>query len=117
MICNVLYKVEDHQCGVIGCAKSRRKICHHVTVNCANCEGNYMVNSLHYSLRYKANVKVKKNGIDTDTPQPTLDMQIDCEKEKLAQELNENHDLIMEINNWAVSLASVVQSLYDEEKS
>lgn len=94
MICSELHKVEDHQCGVIGCTRSRRKICSHATVKCANCEGNHIANSSRCSSKHKLRVKAKKerqsekqsekekekdisedvNKIGTDTPSPVLDI-------------------------------------------
>ncbi len=60
IICTGPHKVEEHQCGVIGCTKGRGKVCVHVTVKCANCGGGHMANSPRCASRHKAGVKANK---------------------------------------------------------
>ena len=45
IICSSPHKVEEHYCSVAGCNKGKRKICAHVTVQCANCGGGHFANS------------------------------------------------------------------------
>ena len=56
------------------------------------------------------------NEIGADTYNPTMDMQIDSEKKKSAQESEENLDLVMKTDDWAASLASLALSLYEEDE-
>ncbi len=130
------YKVEEHQCGVVGCTKGRGKICPRITVKCANCGGNHMANSLRCNSRHKAGVKANKekklrkqsekekekvvsadgDEIGVDTRNPDSDMEMDNEKEKLAQEpKEENLDLVMENDDWAASPGSSL-SPYEDNK-
>lgn len=60
IICTGPHKVEEHQCGVIGCTKGRGKVCVHVTVKCPNCGGGHMANSPRCVSYYKAGVKANK---------------------------------------------------------
>ncbi len=117
VICSGAHKVEEHQCGVIGCTKGRGKTCPHVKAQCANCGGGHMANSSRCISRQKASVKASKERkvrkeserektkvvsedgeeVGADTPNPDLDMRIDNGKEKSAQEQEEeNLDLVME---------------------
>ena len=102
-ICTGAHKVEEHQCGVAGCIKGRGKICPHVTVKCANCDGNHMANSPRCISRHKAGVKANKekklrkqsekkkekmdstneDEIGIDTCNPDSEMGTDNEKEEL----------------------------------
>ena len=70
------HKVEEHQCGVTGCTKSRGKICPHITVMCANCGGGHMANSPRCVSRQKAGIKASK--------EKKLRKQSEKEKEKVA---------------------------------
>lgn len=104
IICTGEYKVEEHQYGVIGCIKSRGKICPYVTVKYTNYGDNYMANFLRCSSRHKTGVKANKkkqlgklcekwneevvskneDEFGTDTLNSNSDMEIDNGKEKLA---------------------------------
>lgn len=95
-----------------------------------------IANSSYYSSRHKTDIKAKNekqsekqvekekekdesqhgNEIDADISKPVLDMQIDDEKEKSVQELDENLDKVMKTDYWAASLASLTFSFYDEEE-
>ncbi len=127
VICSGAHKVEEHQCGVIGCTKGRGKICPHVKAQCANCGGGHMANSSRCISRQKAGIKANKerrvrkesekekakdvsedgDKVGADTPNPDLDMRINNGKEKSAQEQEEeNLDLVMENDDWAASPTS-----------
>ena len=118
VICAGEYHVNKHQCGVTGCGKRRGKLCIHVVARYANCNGNHQANSAQCPSRYKAEIQAhKKRRIGDDAPQAfesdvdnkandrastepeetspglvnsDLDMEIDNEKEKSAQEPAEN---------------------------
>ena len=84
-----------------------------------------MANFSRCSSRHKADIKAKiekqiekqsekskekglcgdGNKIGVDTLNPILDMQIDSEKRKSAQE-SENFDLVVETDDWAASSAT-----------
>lgn len=55
-----LHKMSKHRCGVLGCSKEIGKICVHVEVKCANCNGNHPANSPRCTLRHKAEKAAKK---------------------------------------------------------
>ena len=60
VICASPHKVEDHQCGVVGCKKGKGKLCVHVTPNCANCSGPYAANSSWCRSRHQADIRARK---------------------------------------------------------
>ena len=60
VICAGPHKVEDHQCGVVGCKKGKGKLCVHVTPNCANCSGPYAANSSWCRSRHQADIRARK---------------------------------------------------------
>lgn len=59
-ICTGAHKIEDHQCGVVGCTKNKGKICPHVKVKCANCGGSHMASLLRCVSRQMAGIKANK---------------------------------------------------------
>ena len=115
-------------------------MCVHVVARCANCQGNHQANSPRCPFRQKAEMQARKNKVaknlevpvkttveqrvisedrdefEADTPNSNSDMGMDNEREKAAQELEEeNLDLVMENDDWAASPASSL-SLYEENK-
>ncbi len=60
IICTGPHKVEEHRCAVVECKKSNRRICVHVTVKYANCEGDHTANSLHCTSRHKVDMEAQK---------------------------------------------------------
>lgn len=60
IICAGLHKTSEHRCGVLGCSKEIGKVCVHVEVKCANCNGNHPANSPRCTLRHKAEKAAKK---------------------------------------------------------
>ena len=106
VICAGSHKVEEHQCGVIGCTKSRGKICPHVPVLCANCGGSHTANSLRCISRQKAGIKANKER--------KLKKRSEKEKEKAVSEdgddvgereksLEPETEMDLEAENWARS--------------
>ena len=61
VICAGPHKVEDHQCGVVGCHKKPGKICVHVKVQCANCAGSHPADSNRCTQRHRAEMDARKN--------------------------------------------------------
>lgn len=60
VICAKSYKVEEHQCGVIGFTKDREKIYLNIQVLCTNYEDSHIANFLHYTPRSRVGIKVNK---------------------------------------------------------
>ena len=60
VICAGPHKMDEHQCGVNGCNKGSRKICAHVVVKCANCDGSHPANSSQCASRQKAEIDARK---------------------------------------------------------
>ena len=139
-MCAGAHQVSEHQYGVNGCSKKRGKLCVHVVARCANYQGNHQANSPQCPSRPKAEMQARKNKIaknlevsvkitveqrvisedrdefEADTLNSNSDMGMDNEREKAAQELEEeNLDLVMENDDWAASPASSL-SLYEENK-
>ena len=64
-ICSRVHKVEDHQCGVVKCTKSKGKVCPHIKMKCANFDGSHMASSIRYISRPKASIKANKKKAET----------------------------------------------------
>lgn len=62
-ICIRVQNVEEYQYGVIECTKDKWKICRYVKVKCANYKGNYIINSLYCTSRYKISIKRNKKKL------------------------------------------------------
>ena len=60
VICAGPHKVEDHQCGVVGCKKGKGKICVYVTPKCAYCSGPHAANSSRRRSRHQADIRARK---------------------------------------------------------
>ena len=123
IICASPYKVEEHRCGFIGYNKRKRKIYIYITVKCANYEEIHAANSPHCVLRYKANIKTRKekkikekrdekklqvysvnDKIEDEKREksPLADTKIDLEDKRLAQSSGEKtaEIYIDEIQNY-----------------
>lgn len=81
VICAGPHKIGEHQYGVVGCRKGNGKICAHVTVIYANCEGNHTANSPRCESRHKANVEAQKRK--------KLRQSSEKQKEKIRRETGE----------------------------
>ena len=60
LICASPHKIENHQYGVAGYNKEKRKICAYIIPKCANCGKTHVANSLRYSSRHQADIKARK---------------------------------------------------------
>ena len=58
IVYNGSHKVEEHCCGVADCKKKKRKICAHVTIQCANCGRGHLANSNWCTQRHKTEMNV-----------------------------------------------------------
>ena len=124
IICAGPHKVEDHQCGVTGCKKGKRKICVHVTPKCANCTGAHAANSPRCISRHKAEINVRKekktkeiqkekekasstsNGVDEEREaSPQLDTDMELEEENWSPSpiiRNTNRSGLPDFNTYTV---------------
>lgn len=64
---------------VVGCKKSKRKICVHVIARYANCRGNHIDNSPHCTSRHKADIETRK--------EKKIKISSEKEKEKAGSEI------------------------------
>lgn len=54
------YKVEEHQCRVTSCTKSKGKVCFHIIVKYVNCGGSHITNSPYCISKQKVSIQASK---------------------------------------------------------
>lgn len=106
IICSREYNLDEHQYGVIGCTKSRKKICLLVKAQYANCGDGHIAKCLRFISLQKKSVKGNKerkvrnenekekakvvskdeDEVRADILNLYLDMKIDNGREESAQE-------------------------------
>ena len=110
VICAGSHKVEDHQCGVIGCKKKKSKICIYVIPKCANLMRAHAANSSRCVSRYKVEIDVKKRKraqkIENEKESPSsICNKVDDEEKEASPQLD--MDMELEVESWAQSPISV----------
>lgn len=118
IICAGLYKMSKHQCGVLSCSKEIGKVCVHMEVKCANCNGNYSANSLRYALQYKTEKAAKKRK------EVRKEVEKEKRKERMRNEAGRkdrektpenDRDMDLEAEEWAQSLEGEDQGYHEDE--
>ena len=118
IICAGPHKIEDHQCGVAGCQKGKRKICVHVTSKYANCIGAHAANSSQCISRHMAEISARKEKKAKEIQKKKVlagnTSNKVGEKEREASPQLDT-DMELEGENWASSL--IPDAEYEGDKS
>ncbi len=117
VICVRSHKVENHQCGVMGRNKGKKKICVHVTPRCANCMGAHAANSSRCTSRHKVEISARK-GKKTKEIQKEKEMvsntgnKVDKREKEASPQLDT--DMELEGEDWAPSPTPALEYEVDE---
>lgn len=93
LICVGHHKVENHQCGIEGCNKGKRKICAHISLKCANSGRAHVANSPRYTLRHQTDIKARKEKKTKEKwkekmQTENISNELEEERRKLSPQLN-----------------------------
>lgn len=114
-LCAGPHRLEEHKCDVSGCKVGIGKSCTHVTVRCANCEGNYQATSTRCIARQKAEKEARKRKIEKDNEKAVeTPEQHDPPTEEPREEPKEI-EVDMDLENWAGSPLPPLSSIGEAE--
>ena len=99
-MCAGAHPASEHQCGVDGCKIGKGKLCVHVKVQCANCQGNHQANSTRCPARQKVETQARQKKI-VKNPESATKVIAAVESNEEERDPQENGQEMDEAEEWA----------------